>query len=105
MGQVLKAKCKICNYYKEVSYGGGKYDYQTKIPVPCINKTTGEMESVNYKIEKDNPNYLFYTQPELKGNNKGKNIFQNFDLMLNETNNFCPNCKNYSLDFDLYLFC
>ena len=65
MGQVLKAKCKICNYNKEVAYGGGKYDYQTNNPVPCINKATGEMESVNYKIERDNPNYHFYTQPDV----------------------------------------
>jgi hypothetical protein len=105
MGEILKAKCKICDYKAEVAYGGGKFDYQTYNPVPCINKTTGEMESVNYKIHKDNPNYIFYTQSELKGDNEGKYIFKNFDLVLNEINNFCPNCKNYNLDFFMYILC
>ena len=105
MAEILKAKCRICDYKTEVAYGGGKFDYQTYNPVPAINKTTGELESINYKIEKDNPNYLFYTQPELKGDNEGKYIFKNFDLKLNEINNFCPNCKNYSLNFFTHILC
>ena len=58
-----------------------------------------------YKTEKDNPNYIFYTDDELKGKNEGNNFFRNFDLLLNQRDNFCPNCKNFSLDFQTYIFC
>jgi len=105
MGEILKVKCRICNFKTKVAYGGGKYDYQKYNPVPAINRTTGELESINYKIEKNNPNYLFYTEPELKGDNEGNYIFKNFDLMLNKKNNFCPKCKNYNLDFFMYILC
>jgi hypothetical protein len=102
MGKHIKAKCKICNFKTGFNYGGGKYDYKTNDPVPAYNKITNELESVNYYVEKNNPNYIFYTQIELKGNNEGKNIFRNFNLELNEVNNFCPKCKNFSLDFYIY---
>ena len=104
MGERIKAKCKTCNFTIEFNYGGGKLDYKTNNPVPAYNKKTNDLESLNYHIEKDNPNYIFYTQIELKGNNEGENIFRNFNLELNEVNNFCPNCKNFSLDFYPYIF-
>jgi hypothetical protein len=105
MGYILKAECRICNYETTAKFGGGRFDYQTNNPVPAYNKVTEEIESVNYKTEKDNLNYLFYTDKELKGKNEGNNIFRNFDLLLNQKDNFCPNCKNNSLDFYTYLFC
>jgi len=105
MGYILKAECRICNYETTAKFGGGRFDYQTNNPVPAYNKVTEELESVNYKTEKDNLNYLFYTDKELKGKNEGNNIFRNFDLLLNQKDNFCPNCKNNSLDFYTYLFC
>ena len=104
MGERIKAKCKICNFKKEFNYGGGKYDYQINNPVPSINLITNELESVNYHVEKDNTNYIFYTQNKLKGNNEEKNTLRNFSLELNEINNFCPNCKNFSLDFYPFIF-
>ncbi|MFT6638391.1 MAG: hypothetical protein ACJAYP_000968 [Flavobacterium sp.] len=105
MAEILKAKCRICNYETTAKFGGGRFDYQTNNPVPAYNKVTEKLENVNYKTEKDNPNYLFYTDKELKGKNEGNNFFRNFDLLLNQRNNFCPNCKNNSLDFYTYLFC
>lgn len=105
MAQILKGECRICNYNTSFKYGGSRFDYQTNNPVPAYNKTTEELESVNYKTEKDNPNYIFYTDNELKGKNEGNNYFGNFDLSLNQKDNYCPNCKNFSLDFQIYFFC
>ena len=105
MAEILKANCRICNYDTSFRYGGGRFDFQTFNPVPAYDKTTEELESVNYKLEKDNPDYIFYTDEQLKGDNEGKYIFQNFDLKLNQVNNYCPKCKNYSLDFRSYMFC
>ena len=105
MAEILKANCRICNYQTSFKYGGGRFDFQTYNPVPAYDKTTEELESVNYKLEKDNPDYIFYSDEQLKGDNEGKFIFENFDLKLNQVNNYCPKCKNYSLDFRSYMFC
>ena len=105
MAEVLKANCRICNYETSFRYGGGRFDFQTYNPVPVYDKTKEELKSVNYFLEKDNPNYIFYSDEQLKGDNEGNFIFQNFDLKLNQVNNYCPRCKNYSLDFRSYMFC
>lgn len=105
MGQIIASKCKICDFENTFSYGGSRFDFQTFNPVPAYDKTTQELESVNYKLEKDNPDYIFYTDEQLKGDNEGKFIFQNFDLKLNQVNDYCPKCKNYSLDFRSYILC
>jgi len=103
--EILKANCKICNYKTKFEYGGGKFDYQTNNPLPVYDRTTEELKSVNYFLEKYNPDYIFYSDEQLKGNNEGKYIFQNFNLNLNQVNNYCPKCKNYSLDFRSYILC
>ena len=42
MAEILKAKCRICNYDTSFKYGGGRFDYQTNCPVPAINIETEE---------------------------------------------------------------
>ena len=76
------------------------------IPYQSVyDKTTEELKSVNYMSENDNPNYIFYTDEQLKGDNEGKYIFQKFNLNLKQVNKYCPKCKNYSLDFRSYILC
>lgn len=105
MGQIIASKCKICDFENTFSYEGSRFDFQTYNPVPAYDKTTQELESVNYKLEKENPDYIFYTDEQLKGDNEGKYIFQNFNLNLNQVNDYYPKCKNYSLDFRSYILC
>lgn len=102
MGFFLISQCKTCNFKKEVVYGGGRFNYQTNNPVPAINLRTEKLESVNYITEEENPNYLFYTDKILKGDNGENNTYQNFELILNQSNNYCPNCKAYTLDFHIH---
>ena len=104
MGQILNANCRICNFETNFRYGGGRFDYHENCPVPTINKETGHFENVNYIKEKNNPIYLFYTDKQLKGDNGNNNVYQNFTLELNQTNNLCPNCKQYSFDFTINMF-
>lgn len=104
MGNVIASKCRICSFSKDFSFGGGRLNYLTNCPVPAINNLTKEFESVNYIIEKENKNYTFYSDEKLKGENPENKTFQNFDLLLNENNNFCPSCENFSLDFRITLF-
>ena len=103
MGYILKANCRICNYDTDIKFGGGRFNYLTNNPVPAINIQTEQLESVNYINENNNPNYIFYTSSELKGDNGRNNVFQNFDLELNQINNYCPNCKSFAFDFSNYL--
>lgn len=86
-----------------LSLVGGGFNYLTNNPVPVINIQNEQLESVNYINEKDNPNYIFYTSTELKGDNGQYNVFQNFDLELNQTNNYCPKCKSFTFDFSNYI--
>lgn len=105
MGQILNANCRICNFETDFRYGGGRFNYHENCPVPAINKETGHFESVNYIKEKNNPLYLFYTDKQLKGDNGSNSIYQNFTLELNQVNNLCPNCNQYSFDFAIRMFC
>lgn len=104
MGQLLNAKCRICNFETDFKYGGGRFNYHENCPVPAINKETGKFENVNYITEKNNPLYLFYTDKQLKGDNVSNNIYQNFDLKLNQVNNLCPNCNHFAFDFAINMF-
>ncbi len=104
MGQILNANCRTCNFEKDFRYGGGRFNYHENCPVPTINKETRHFESVNYIKEKNNPLYLFYTDKQLKGDNGNNSIYQNFTLELNQTNNLCPNCNQYTFDFAISMF-
>lgn len=104
MGQIFNANCRICNFEKDFKYGGGRFNYRENCPVPAINVETGYFENVNYITEKNNTQYLFYTDKQLKGDNGNNNVYQNFTLELNQTNNLCPNCKQYSFDFAINMF-
>ncbi|MFD2891704.1 hypothetical protein ACFS5J_06735 [Flavobacterium chuncheonense] len=103
MGYILNAHCRICDYKTDIWFGGGRFNYQTNNPVPAINVHTGKLESVNYITDDKNPNYLFYTDNDLKGDNGKNNVFQNFDLFLNQSNNYCPNCKAFTFDFHMHI--
>lgn len=99
MGYIIKSKCSVCNYQNEFRFGGGRSDFQTNCPVPAINKETEEFVNINFYEHENSSEYLFYHNDVLKGENKSGNYFQNFDLKISRTDNFCPQCKNQTFDF------
>lgn len=101
MAEILKAECRICNYENSFRFGGGRFDYQTNCPVPAINKETGEFININFHEYKNSSEYLFYHNEELKSknNNDDSSYYRDFDLKINQEDNYCPKCKNQSLDF------
>lgn len=99
MGQILQAKCRICNHETTFKFGGGRFNYLEYCPVPAINLENGNFENVNYLIEKNNSKYDYYFNSNLKGKSETGKVFRNFDFLLNEFNNYCPNCKQYTFDF------
>ncbi len=104
MGYTVSAKCKNCDFKTTFDYGGGRSDFQVNCPVPAINTETGQFENINYKVEKDNLKYKFYSDKELKGSNEDDYTLECFDLKLNTKNNYCPKCKTYNLWFQLAMF-
>jgi hypothetical protein len=104
MGNIIASKCRLCGFSNEFQYGGGKFSYQTNRPVPAISMETLEFENINYFEYKNSDKYLFYTDDVLKGNNYDNNTINNFDLKLNTVNNYCPNCKEKSLAFQITIF-
>ncbi|RTY76708.1 hypothetical protein [Flavobacterium sp. LS1R10] len=99
MGQILEGICTKCDYSANLLFGGNRINNKEQCPVPALNLETDQIESVNYILHQNNPNYLFYTNKNLKGINKEKLVYRNFDLELHPSNNFCPKCKNLSLEF------
>ncbi len=99
MGQLISSKCKLCDFKNDFKFGGNRYDYKEKCPIPAINKGTDEFEVVNYIEQKTNRNYIFYSDILLKGDNENSGVYRNFNLELNVKNNYCPKCKNFALDF------
>ena len=105
MAEIIASKCKSCGFSNDFKYGGNKFNYLTNCPVPAINIETDEFENVNYYEFENNPKYKFYSDDELKGDNEENNTFDNFDLKLNTINNYCPKCKNFTLDFRITIYC
>ena len=77
---------------------------QQLVRIPAINKETLEFENVNYLEHKNSDKYLFYTDEVLKGNNYDNGTINNFDLKLNPVNNYCPKCKEKTLDFTVTMY-
>lgn len=104
MGNIIASKCNSCGFSNKFKYGGGRFNYQTNCPVPAINMETLEFENINYFEYRNSDKYLFYTDDVLKGNNYDGNTIDNFNLKLNTINNYCPNCKEKAMTFQITMF-
>lgn len=103
MGYLLHAICK-CGFEKQFDFGGFRANFDTVSMVPAIEKLTNTFVNINFLEEKDTKKFNFYTVQTHKGyelSSGNKKSFKWNDLELNATNNYCPKCKNYSLDFNL----
>jgi hypothetical protein len=101
MGMILAGKCKCCDFEKEFRFGGNRYNCETVCMLPAIDKETGEFVELNYyNFQDSESNFLFYNDEKLKTKDLESNEkFQNFDVEINQQNNFCPKCKKYHLNF------
>jgi len=102
MGKIIDANCSNCGFKTQFRFGGNMRDFQTYCPVPAINKVTNEFTTVDVKDKYDSK-YILYSDKELKGHNLNGATYTNFDLELNENNNYCPNCKKFSLSFWIFM--
>ena len=103
MGSILNAHCENCGFKRnDISFGGGMRDMGTVCNVPAINKKTKRFVVKNYneyKFDIDS-NYVFYHEPEMcNAKLKSGNIYWG-DIHLSDKNNFCPKCKQFTLQFE-----
>lgn len=104
MGTTISTLCKSCGFSNEFNFGGSRFGYRTNCPVPALNKQTLNFENVNYFEQQDFDLYIFYFTSSLKGKNEKQKTIRNFDLLLNEDDNFCPKCKKMSWTFREFRF-
>lgn len=103
MGKILLAVCEKCSFDRQFGFGSGREDFGTVCYVPAINIKTGEFKSENYLDKKLlNGEYVFYNEPKMYNGEKELSDHQLGDILLKAKNNFCPQCRNYSLEFKNY---
>lgn len=103
MGQILNAKCNKCGYHKEIFFGAGMMDFQTVCKVPALNTKTGRLVVKNfYKIDKQSIDITFYCEPEMYQGELGDEGHEWGDIFLSSTNNLCPKCNAFTMDFEDY---
>lgn len=101
MSYLLRANCSTCSFDKKLDYGSSRFNFKNENPIPAIEKETNKILSVDYeKYENDN-SFIFFTDKELKSKSKNSEIFRNFNFEINSQNNYCPNCREYNLNFEI----
>jgi hypothetical protein len=100
MGYTIEAICESCNFTASVIFGGGMKNHLTHCYVPAIDKETGQLVSEDY-FEKDtfNGRFIFYNEPEMYQSRLGQKHFGWKDIKIMRTNNLCPNCKQFTMNF------
>lgn len=100
MGYGLISVCRSCDTSTDLIYGPGMISRD--IHVPAIELSSKKVISVNYNEENlASKKYKFYTSRRLKSFFRGGSTLDIYDLKLNSRNNFCPNCRKFTFDFEL----
>jgi len=100
MGTILRAVCKKCGYSRTVYFGGGMLDFTEVCNVPALNKETGEFEVKNILDKETLSNYIFYNEADMFKSPNRNRAHQWGEILLNEQHNFCPECTDFSMDFE-----
>ena len=101
MGSILVAVCKKCGFEKEIFFGGGMLDFDNVCIIPAVNKKTGKFIIKNYLNKSTySDNIIFYNQPEMYSGVIDEGAHQWCDVYLKRKDNYCPECKGFTLDFE-----
>jgi len=99
MGSILKANCQNCYFSSTFLYGSGVQDFNTNCQVPAINRETGTFEVINTVGYYNTGKYTFYTDPILHKDNGDQPDLQWKEHELWQSNNYCPQCHKFTLEF------
>lgn len=102
---MLKAKCNKCGFEKEFYYGGGMRDFMTVCNVPAIDNKTGKFVIKNFFKKDKLKDIVFYNEHtmyhgRINKNNNINNSHEWGEILLKKSNNLCPTCRLYSMDFE-----
>lgn len=103
MGYVYSAECSQCGFSSKFRFGSGMSNVKTMLSAPAIELETGKFVVLNFLEFKDNESYVFYSDPSMQSNEDREAKKQTINwhsFVLNRKNNYCPRCKNFSLNFD-----
>jgi len=101
MGVLIKAKCEYCGFEREFQFGVGMMDFMTKCIVPAVDNRTGEFVIGDiYSGLPTESHVTFYNDPRMYWNPLTDDYIQWNDVYLSRTENFCPACHFYKLNFE-----
>jgi hypothetical protein len=101
MGLILLAVCDHCDLQESISFGAGMSDFTTVCNVPAINRKTGKLVVKNYLKHRSSKSLSFYNQPNMYSGDLGDEYHEWDDVLLKQTGNLCPNCKSFTMNFEL----
>lgn len=101
MGQIVVAQCNNCGFRQEFRFGAGWADGSTNCSVPAIDNHTGAFVVKNYlKRRTLNGRFRFYNEPGMFEGELEWPFLESGDVVLAQTGNLCPHCKQFKLLFD-----
>lgn len=104
MGMILNATCAQCGFKQEVYFGCSIDETLDDVMVPALDLEGCEL-LVRWYSEKETTSGLltFYNDPALyKGEVSDFSISWG-EIILNPTNNFCPECNRFAMEFKVVL--
>lgn len=121
MGYKIVPECKTCGYRtKAISVGAGKFNHLIYCGCPALNIETNEIEQINLFdyvqkvvikkrflylffrmviIEKIDMKYVPYYDTKMFSSKNDNGSYQWMDKFYKKSDNLCPKCKSYNLDF------
>ena len=99
MGALLTAKCELCGFSANAVLGGGMMNFTKVCHVPAIDKRTGSFVIKNLFDKKNNKHYTFYNEAAMYSGIIDSTDLRWLDVQLKSTNNYCPQCKAFSMRF------
>jgi hypothetical protein len=97
MGHLLHSSCWICSEENEGLLFGTGFIRQVPI-VPALDKSTLKVCAVAYG---DHEHYNYYTDPKMYELPDEPAYIEWGELRLSRENNYCPECEEFSMDFEV----
>ena len=100
MGTILNAYCENCGFEEKVWFGAGMLTHKTECNVPAIDNENGELVQKNiFERDKLKNNFTFYNEEKMFNGVIQNNNIHWGDIFLKETENICPRCTLFSMNF------
>jgi len=100
MGYIAIGSCRCGFKTGNLNLGGGRRNFKSFNGVPALDKH-GVFTVANYFEIENRDSFIFYNDPLLQLKNPPVRTYLWDDVYLQQTQNYCPKCKNFTLQFEL----